>query len=389
MTDLREPSDPHPRSSGLRQAALGAVGFVATLVLLFGLLSLVGRGSGGDTVGGALSAAPSSGAAGSRAPGSAAPVAVAPATPEAAASAGSTGSASAPSATAPAAPQTTAPAAATAVPPTSPGPAPSGDPVLVGAGDIAVCGLDGDQATADLIDGIQGTVFTAGDNAYESGSAAEFRNCYDPTWGRFLARTRPAPGNHDHNTKDLAGYLGYFGTAAAPNGTSWYSYDLGRWHVVVLDSSCGDVGGCGPGSAQGTWLAADLGASEAICTIAIWHHPRFSSGFHGNAPDVAPFWEALYKVGADVVVNGHDHDYERFAPQDPAGVGDVARGMREFVVGTGGAELRDFAEIKANSVVRASGSHGVIRFVLRPTGYDWTFTSTTGEFKDIGSGTCH
>jgi hypothetical protein len=266
---------------------------------------------------------------------------------------------------------------------------PSGDPVLVGAGDIADCGLVADGATADLVDAIPGTVFTAGDNAYPDGSAAEFRDCYGPTWGRFLARTKPAPGNHDHVTKDLAGYLGYFGTAAAPNGASWYSYDLGTWHVVVLDSSCGDVGGCGPASAQGTWLGADLAASKTRCTLAIWHHPRFSSGEHGNDGEVAPFWQALYVAGADVVVNGHDHDYERFAPQDPAGKADPARGLREFVVGTGGADLRDFLAIKRNSVVRASGAHGVIRFVLRPTGYDWTFTSTTGEFRDSGSGTCH
>lgn len=346
MTDLPEPRDPRPRSSGLRQAALGAVGFVATLVLLFGLSSLVGRTAGDGSVGGS----PSSAVAASGAPESATP---------------------------------------TVLPTVSPGPSPSGDPVLVGAGDIAVCGLDGDLATADLIDGIPGTVFTAGDNAYENGSAAEFRACYEPTWGRFLARTRPAPGNHDHNTPDLAGYHGYYGAAAAPNGTSWYSFDLGTWHVVVLDSSCDVVDGCGPGSAQGTWLTADLAASAADCTLAIWHHPRFSSGFHGNAREVAPFWRALYDANADVIVNGHDHDYERFAPQDPAGKVDPSRGLREFVVGTGGAALRDFVDIKRNSVVRASGAHGIIRFVLRPAGYEWRFISTTGEFSDIGSGTCH
>jgi len=373
MTDLPEPSDPRPGSSGLRQASLGAVGFVATLVLLFGLSSLVGRGSGGGSVG----AVPSGAVAGSGASGAAAASAAASATASAAASATALATSSAFATT------------ATAAPPASPRPSAAGDPVLVGAGDIAACGLDGDRATADLIDGIPGTVFTAGDNAYENGSAAEFRACYDPTWGRFLARTRPAPGNHDHNTKDLAGYLGYFGTAAAPSGTSWYSFDLGTWHVVVLDSSCGDVGGCGPDSAQGAWLTTDLGASKASCTLAIWHHPRFSSGFHGNDRAIAPFWRALYDANADVIVNGHDHDYERFAPQDPAGNGDATRGLREFVVGTGGAGLRDFVEIKRNSVIRASGAHGVIRFVLRPTGYDWRFISTTGEFSDIGSGTCH
>ena len=160
-------------------------------------------------------------------------------------------------------------------------------------------------------------MFTAGDNAYENGSPDQFRDCYDPTWGAFKDRTRPAAGNHDWETKDLAGYLGYFGEAAAPQGVSWYSYDLGTWHVVVLDSDCAAVGGCEATSPQGRWLAADLAASDATCTLAIWHHPRFSSGFHGNIAEVAPFWEALYAAGADVVINGHDHDYERFAPQTP------------------------------------------------------------------------
>lgn len=339
------------------------MGFVATLVLLFGLSSLVGRTGGG----GSVAESPSSSVAGSRPPGQSA-------TPSA--------NASATSSTIP----TVIP---TVIPSISSVPSASGVPVLVGAGDIAACGLDGDEATADLIDGIPGTVFTAGDNAYESGSAAEFRTCYAPTWGRFLTRTRPAPGNHDHDTPDLAGYLGYFGARAAPDGTSWYSFDLGTWHIVVLDSSCEAVGGCGPGSAQGAWLTADLAASSAGCTLAIWHHPRFSSGFHGNDRTVEPLWRALYDANADVIVNGHDHDYERFAPQDPAGKADPARGLREFVVGTGGAALRDFAELRANSLVRASGAHGVVRFVLRPTGYDWRFISTTGEFSDIGSGTCH
>ncbi len=167
----------------------------------------------------------------------------------------------------------------------------SAEPVLVGAGDIADCALDDDSATADLVATIPGTVFTAGDNAYPNGTADQFRDCYGPTWGRFLDRTRPAAGNHDWETKDLAGYVGYFGTAAEPKGVSWYSYDLGTWHVVVLDSDCSSVGGCGADSVQGRWLTADLAASTARCTLAIWHHPRFSSGEHGNDTDVAPFWQ--------------------------------------------------------------------------------------------------
>ena len=273
-----------------------------------------------------------------------------------------------------------------------PGPAsadPSADPVLVGAGDIADCGLDDDAATASLLDGIDGTVFTAGDNAYPDGTSEQFRTCYGSTWGRQLARTRPAPGNHDWDTRDLAGYLGYFGAAAAPAGKSWYSYDLGAWHVIVLDSDCTSVGGCGPATDQGRWLATDLAASTAGCTLAIWHHPRFSSGEHGNDPSVAPFWTALYDAGADVVVNGHDHDYERFAAQDPDGRPDAARGLREFVVGTGGAALRSFPNPAANSERRNNTDHGVIRFVLHPTSYDWTFLPTSGGSADSGNAACH
>ena len=276
--------------------------------------------------------------------------------------------------------------------PASPAVSPSavpGDAVLVGAGDIGDCDTTDDTATAALVEDIKGTVFTAGDNAYPGGAAKDFRDCYDPTWGRFKDRTRPATGNHDWDNKDLKGYLDYFGTAAAPDGVPWYSYDLGAWHVVVLDSMCGETGGCGKGSDQGKWLAADLAASTARCTLAIWHHPRFSSGEHGNYKGVAPFWEALYAAGADVVVNGHDHDYERFAPQDPSGREDRERGIREFVVGTGGAELRDFGDVQRNSELRAAVTAGVLRLVLRADSYEWTFIPTQPSFSDSGSGPCH
>jgi hypothetical protein len=263
------------------------------------------------------------------------------------------------------------------------------DATLVGAGDIADCGLSDDTATAALVEAIDGTVFTAGDNAYGSGSADQFRDCYDPTWGTFKDRTRPAAGNHDWETKDLGGYLGYFGAAAAPDGTSWYSYALGAWHVIVLDSDCSNVGGCGADSPQGRWLAADLKASTATCTLAIWHHPRFSSGEHGNDGDVAPYWRALYDAGADVVINGHDHDYERFAPQDPDAHLDPDRGIREFVVGTGGAALRTFPTVRANSQLRAAVAHGVIRLDLHPTSFEWAFLPTTGNLSDSGRAPCH
>ena len=261
---------------------------------------------------------------------------------------------------------------------------------LVGAGDIASCGLTGDTATAALVQGIAGTVFTAGDNAYESGSPSEFENCFEPTWGAFKDRIRPAAGNHDWNTRGAAGYLDYFADAAVnDDGRTWYSYDLGAWHVIVLDSNCAKVDGCGPDSEQGAWLAADLAASKARCAVAIWHHPRYSSGEHGGVSTSAPLWAAVAAVGVDVVLNGHDHDYERFAPQDAAGAPDPD-GTREFVVGTGGAALRAFpGSFPANSLVRSSIAHGVIELTLQPSGYLWRFHSTDGTFSDQGSATCH
>ena len=275
-------------------------------------------------------------------------------------------------------------------PPTA-GPSPLGDPILVGAGDIASCNLDGDEATARLIDGIDGAVFTAGDNAYESGSADEFKNCYDPTWGRFKDRTRPAAGNHDWLTRDAQGYRDYFGAAAVnADGKTWYSYDLGAWHIVVLDANCAQVGGCGADSDQGKWLAADLAARQTTCTMAIWHEPRFSSGDeHGTDPEVDPFWRALYAAGADVVVNGHDHDYERFAPQDPDGKADGRRGLREFVVGTGGASIRGFNAPVANSELRLAVGPGVIEFTLHPRSYDWRWIPASSQVTDSGSAPCH
>lgn len=349
---------------GRRQVALGAVAFLATIILLVGLSQVVGRQPTGT------SDLPSSSAAVSTASPSASRAApsVTPAAPSVTPAASPSGSG--------------APASASA----SPAPV---DGVLVGAGDIGDCDTTDDTATAALVDGIKGTVFTAGDNAYPEGRAQDFQGCYDSTWGPFKDRTRPAPGNHDWLTKGLKGYLDYFGKAAAPDGTPWYSYDLGAWHIVVLDSMCGETGGCGKGSAQGRWLAADLAASQARCTLAIWHAPRFSSGDHGNYGGVASFWDALYAADADLVVNGHDHDYERFAPQDPDGHEDRARGIREFVVGTGGAELRPFKQPKPNSELRAAVTHGVLKLVLHRNSYDWTFIPTVGDFADSGSGPCH
>jgi acid phosphatase type 7 len=263
------------------------------------------------------------------------------------------------------------------------------DPVLVGAGDISRCSSSDDEATAALVARLpEATVFTTGDNVYPDGTAANYAECYEPTWGAFKDRTRPAAGNHDYHTPGAAAYFDYFGAAAGAPGKGWYSYDLGSWHVVVLNSNCDEVGGCGPGSPQERWLRADLAAHPGDCTLAYWHHPRFSSARHGNQPAVEPFWRALYEAGADVVLNGHDHSYEVFAPQDPAGAADP-RGIREFVVGTGGARPYRFETVQANSVSRSSGTAGVLRLTLRPGSYDWQFLPVAGgTHTDAGSADC-
>ena len=353
-----------PVRVGPRDVALAAIVFIAVLVLLLGVTRLIDRGA---------SASPSLSAG----------VAASP-----------TASGASPSTSGPEPSSSTAAGESpspTATPTPQPTPVPTGDPVMVGAGDIGDCGEDGDEATAKLLDGIAGTVFTLGDNAYNNGTAEQFRECYHPNWGRHLERTRPAPGNHDWGRDNLDGYFGYFGAnATGPDGASWYSYDLGTWHVIVLDSSCKEVGGCDAGSPQVEWLEADLAASDARCTVAYWHHPRFSSGRHGNDKAVDVFWQRLYDAGVDVVLSGHDHDYERFAPQDPDGEEDGERGIREFVVGTGGTNLRRFETPKPNSELRVTGVHGVLALTLRDASYEWEFIPTEGnDLSDRGTATCH
>ena len=263
----------------------------------------------------------------------------------------------------------------------------AGPVTLVGAGDIASCDSSGDEATALLLDQIGGTVFTLGDNVYETGSATLFRDCYAPSWGRHQARTRPAPGNHDWLTANAQGYRDYFGFNTSP---TYYAYDLGAWRVLVLDSDCPEVGGCDIGSAQYSWLANDLSANPRACTVAMWHHPRFSSGQHGNQDFMRPIWQLLYDHNAELVLSGHDHDYERFAPQTPSGVADPARGLRELVVGTGGRSHYAFNAVQPTSEVRNAVTFGVLQLTLRPTSYDWQFIPIAGSsFADSGSGTCH
>jgi 3',5'-cyclic AMP phosphodiesterase CpdA len=262
--------------------------------------------------------------------------------------------------------------------------------VLLAAGDIVGCSSPNSEATAALLDRLDGTVATLGDNVYPRGTAAEFANCYEPTWGRHRARTRPAPGNHDYSTRGAAGYFGYFGQSAGDPETGYYSYDLGAWHVVVINSNCREVGGCHAGSAQEQWLRSDLAASPAMCTLAYWHHPRFSSGPHGNSVEMQPIWQALYDGEADVVLSGHDHMYERFAPQDASGALDPGRGIRQFTVGTGGESLYPVIASLSTSEVRDYVTFGVLKLTLGSTSYDWEFVPIPGGvFTDAGSGACH
>ena len=266
----------------------------------------------------------------------------------------------------------------------------SGDPVVLAAGDIASCSSQGDEQTAALLGNISGTILTLGDNAYESGTIEEFNNCYDPTWGQFIDHTHPSVGNHEYRTPDAAGYFSYFGSAAGDPQQGYYSYDIGTWHIIVINSNCSEIGGCDTNSPQLTWLTADLASHPALCTLAYWHHPLFSSGLHGNDGDMKPVWQALYNAGVELVLNGHDHDYERFAPQNPNGVADPVNGIREFVVGTGGKGLRSIGNPINNSVVQNDSTWGVLKLILHSDGYDWRFIPVAGEtFTDSGSGICH
>jgi hypothetical protein len=263
-----------------------------------------------------------------------------------------------------------------------------GDPVVVAAGDIAPPGTgSGHRLTSDRVLAIDPTaVLTLGDNQYPSGSPSDFRRYYGSTWGRFKARTRPSPGNHDYEIAGAAGYFGYFGKLARPHGSSYYGFDLGGWHLISLDSNIDMQAG----SRQERWLRADLAATTKRCILAYWHHPRFTSGAHqGNNPWVGPLWNALYTARADVVLGGHEHNYERFARQDPAGRA-TPQGIREFVVGTGGVYLTGFAVPKPTSQVRRSDTRGVLVLVLHRRSYEWRFVSEDGDVLDRGGPVaCH
>jgi hypothetical protein len=281
---------------------------------------------------------------------------------------------------------------ASATPTPTPTATPGTDPVVVAAGDIAGDG-SGDTATAAVVSAINpDRVLTTGDNTYPDGALSDYQKWYAPTWGSFLSKTRPVPGNHDYHISGAAGYFDYFNGVgvndgpAGQRGKGYYSFNLGSWHLIALNNYVS----MSAGSAQEQWLRADLSANAGKCTLAYWHAPRFTSGEeHSNSTSTTPLWNALYAAGADVVLNGHNHQYERFAPQTPTGAANP-NGIRQFVVGTGGGGLYPFATTpQPNSEVRDYSSYGVLKLTLRPGGYEWAFVSVAGgKFSDSGSGKC-
>ena len=269
------------------------------------------------------------------------------------------------------------------------------DPVILAAGDIGDCTRSSDEATGQTLDTIPGTVMPLGDNAYLNGTPDEYVNCYAPNWGRQKARTRPVAGNHDYNTPGAPGYFGYFGAAAGDPAKGYYSFMAGDWFVLVLNTGTDRPVDYQVGSAQEQWLRGELAAHNQQCTLAVWHHPRFSTteGRDPIRPEVGPIWNALYEYGVDLVLNGHDHSYQRFAPQKPDGTRDDVFGIRQIIAGTGGGEgLYAFAAIVpgSNLEVRNNDTWGVLKVTLKANGYDWRFVrSAGGTFTDSGSGNCH
>lgn len=268
-------------------------------------------------------------------------------------------------------------------PPPPPEPPPPVSEIFVGAGDIAGCTERFyDELTADLLDGIEGTVFALGDNVQGPGTDADFANCFHPSWGRHKARIRPAVGNHEYNVPGAGPHFQYWGEQAGPPGKGYYSYDLGAWHIVVLNSNT-------LFDEQYEWLTADLAANPTQCTLAYWHHPWFTSSSYRGPEELLRFVEILHDAGADVVLTGHAHGYERFAPQTPAGEPDEETGIRHFVVGTGGAPFHPFKRTRPNSEVRAL-TYGLLKLELFEDRYTWEFVPAQGQsFTDAGEGTCH
>jgi hypothetical protein len=264
--------------------------------------------------------------------------------------------------------------------------------LVVAAGDIADCSSKGDEATAKLVEDIDAnTVLAVGDLAYQHGTAEEFADCYDPTWGQFKERTRPIPGNHDYGPKGASAYFEYFGHAAGDPQKGYYSYDLGSWHLVALNSICKQIGGCGRGSAELEWLRRDLATNSARrCTLVYVHDPLFSARRDANSLKVSHFYEVLYAAGVDVVLSGDYHNYQRFEPQDPEGNADYERGIRQFVVGTGGRDHYAIGSPIENLKVYNDNTYGVLKLTLKEGGYEWRFVPVEGEtFTDSGSARCN
>jgi hypothetical protein len=271
-------------------------------------------------------------------------------------------------------------AAAGLNPPASLPATPDGAEVLLAVGDIGSCEGQADDAVADLASSLPGPVALLGDIAYEDGSAVDFRRCFEPAWGLMRSRFHPVAGNHEYETPRASGYFDWFGAAAGTPGQGWYSFELGAWHAVALNSNCGAVGGCDAGSPQLSWLESDLAAHPSACLLAMWHHPRYSSGRHGSAEVMDPLWDALVAQGLDVALTAHDHSYERVA----------ADGAREFVVGTGGRSLYALERGPLlQTEVRHAGNYGLLWMALGEDSYEWQFLSL-GEpaFTDSGSGDC-
>ena len=264
---------------------------------------------------------------------------------------------------------------------------------LAAAGDIAcdkpasVSGCRGADTAAQIQRMAPGLVLALGDLVYDSGSLDQFKAGYEPTWGKFKSKTFPVPGNHEYGTSGAAGYKTWWGATAMPTGTTWHAQKKAGWLFLGLDSNCGSVGGCGATSPQGRWLAAQLKTAPK-CTVAIWHHPRRSSGPHGDNASVQPLWAMLQRAGVEAVLNGHDHDYERFTTLD-ANANPAASGMREFVVGTGGKTFYPLGQKKPGSVASVQGMAGVLRLDLHAAGYGWKFITSDGVTRDSGSSSCN
>jgi hypothetical protein len=293
-------------------------------------------------------------------------------------------------------------------PPPAASPAPvvalSGASVLLGVGDIASCTQVLSMGTAKLVDSVlradsiakvDDAVFTLGDNAYQSGTAAEFANCFAPTWGdpnkRIMKNLHVAAGNHEYYSPSAGPYYKYFGAKAGPAGEGYYSYDVGRWHVIVVNSELivNPVFTDADRKKQMDWVGADLLSHKTLCTVAYWHHPRFSSGWHGGDRKLVPIWQLLYDNGVDLVLNGHDHDYERFSPMTSEGVADTTRGITQIVAGTGGEQLRGFSGIESNSLYRIEGRAGVLMLTLGAAEYRSAFLEVGGRIWDQSGGKCH